>query len=119
MKALLGLGNIVTNVNLPNKGQLPGFPRDSIVETNAFFSRDSVEPVITKGLPNPLANLTLQHVLNQEGIVSAVLNRSLEDAFKVFINDMQVSALSPENARELFKEMTSKTIPKSQNYKQL
>ncbi|MDR3168165.1 MAG: alpha-glucosidase/alpha-galactosidase [Treponema sp.] len=119
IKALLGLGNLVTNVNLPNRGQMPGFPEGAVVETNAFFSRDSVLPLITQGLPGPLANLTLQHVENQEGIVEAALNRDIEAAFKVFLNDPQVRAISREDGRELFKEMTEKTIPPAAGYKAL
>ena len=38
IKALLGLGEIVTNVNLPNKGQLEA-SHEIVVETNALFSR--------------------------------------------------------------------------------
>jgi alpha-galactosidase len=110
IKALLGLGNLVTNVNLPNSGQMPGFPAGAVVETNALFSMDSVRPVITGGLPNPLWNLTLQHVENQEGIIEAALERNLEKAFRVFLNDPQVRTLSREDARSLFTHMTSKTL---------
>jgi alpha-galactosidase len=116
IKALLGLGNFVTNVNLPNQGQMPGFPQGSVVETNAFFSRDAIQPVITQGLPNPLRNLILQHVENQEGIIEAARERNLEKAFRVFLNDPQVRTLSRENARELFKEMTGKTLSPGLGY---
>jgi alpha-galactosidase len=119
IKALLGMGGLVTNVNLPNRGQMPGFPPGAVVETNAFFSRDSVQPVITSGLPNSLRNLTLQHVENQEGIIEAALERDLEKAFRVFLNDPQVRTISREDARELFKHMTAKTLPPSLGYKSL
>jgi alpha-galactosidase len=119
IKALLGLRNLVTNVNLPNRGQMPGFPPDAVVETNAFFSRDSVQPLVTAGLPNPLRNLTLQHVENQEGIIDAALDRDLKKAFRVFLNDPQVRTISREDARELFGYMTSKTLPSSLGYKKL
>ena len=111
IKALLGLGNFVTNVNLPNRGQMPGFPADAVVETNAFFSRGSVQPVITAGLPSALRSLTLQHVENQEGIIEAALNRDLEAAFGVFLNDPQIMSLSRDDARRLFNHMTEKTLP--------
>lgn len=117
IKALLGLGKLVTNVNLPNQGQMPGFPDGAVVETNAFFSRDSVQPVITGGLPNPLRNITLQHVENQEGIIDAALGRDLEMASRVFLNDPQVRTLSRGDAQKLFKHMTAKTLPPSLGYK--
>jgi alpha-galactosidase len=116
IKALLGLGNLVTNVNLPNSGQLPLFPAGAVVESNAFFSRDSVRPLVTGGLSNPLRNLILQHVWNQEGIVRAAIDRDLEAAFRVFLNDPQLRALERDQARDLFNEMTSKTLPAALGY---
>jgi alpha-galactosidase len=110
IKALLGLGNLVTNVNLPNRGQMPGFPPSAVVETNALFTLDRVEPIITEGMPPVLRSLVVQHIENQEGIVEAALNRNLEEAFKVFLNDPQIRQLSWEDARSLFAEMTSLTL---------
>jgi alpha-galactosidase len=46
LKALLGLENLITNVNLPNYGQIENFPPHAVVETNAHFSFNSVRPVI-------------------------------------------------------------------------
>jgi len=111
IKALLGLGNLVTNVNLPNYGQMPDLPRDAVVETNAFFCRDTVQPIVTEGMPNALRNLTLRHIENQEGILEAALERDLEKAFRVFLNDSQIQKLSPEDARSLFEQMTDDTVP--------
>ena len=111
MKALLGLGNMVTNVNLPNSFQMPNIPSGSVVETNAFFSRDSIQPVISAGLPHSIQNLTIQHIENQEGIIKASLERNFESAFHIFLNDPQVRTISREDARRLFTYMTEKTLP--------
>jgi len=111
IKALLGLGNMVTNVNLPNHSQMPDFPSGAVVETNAFFSRDNIQPVITAGLPRPLRSLVLQQVENQEGIIDAALERDPEAAFRTFLNDPQVRSISREDARRLFAYMTEKTLP--------
>ncbi len=111
MKALLGLGDIVTNVNLPNRGQMPGFPEGAVVETNAVFSKDSVNPVMTNGMPSALRSLTMVHVGIQEGIVEAAFERNLEKAFLVFLNDPQVHKLSIPQARSLFDGMVQKTVP--------
>jgi len=46
MKALIGFGDLVTNVNLPNKGQLEEFPENAVVETNALFSKNGVQPIL-------------------------------------------------------------------------
>jgi alpha-galactosidase len=119
IKALLGLGNLVTNVNLPNQGQMPGFPPGAVVETNAFFCRDNVRPLITGGLPNPIAGLVLQHIENQEGITEAAFERDLGKAFQVFQNDPQIRTLTRDKALELFKEMTTRTLPPSAGYRGL
>ena len=116
MRALLGLGNLTTNVNLPNRGQMPGFPEGAVVETNAVFSRDSVRPVIAGRLPYPLEPLVLGHVKNQEGIVRAAVERDLDKAFMVFLNDPAVCGLNREDARALFGEMTAATLPSAFAY---
>jgi len=117
IKALLGFGDFLTNVNLPNKGQMPHVPCDAVVETNAFFSRDSVTPVITRGMPSALRSLVVQHVQNNEGIVDAAMNRSLEDAFRVFLNDPQIAPISRTDARKLFDEMTCGTLDDKSGYR--
>jgi len=116
MKALLGLGDIISNVNLPNRGQMPDFPEGAVVETNAVFSRDGVHPVLTNGQPEALRALTMVHVGNQEGIIEAAFERNLDKAFLVFLNDMQIHKIGPADARTLFDEMVEKTIPKGFGY---
>lgn len=44
--ALLGLGELVTNVNMPNQGQVSNLPIQAIVETNAFITRNRVQPIL-------------------------------------------------------------------------
>jgi galacturan 1,4-alpha-galacturonidase len=119
VKALLGLGDLVTNVNLPNEGQMPGLPAGAVVETNALFRKDSVRPVVAGAVPGPLLSLMLQHVENQEGILKAAAARSLEDALLVFMNDPQVRGLSPADARRLLAEMTARTLPEYMGYGRL
>jgi alpha-galactosidase len=96
---------------------MPGFPAEAVVETNAVFSYDSVRPVITNGLPNPLKALTLQHIENQEGITEAAIERDLKKAFQVFLNDPQIRTINREQARDLFTEMTTKTLRPDAGYR--
>jgi alpha-galactosidase len=110
MKALLGLGNLVTNVNLPNKGQAPDLSRDAVVETNAFFSQDSIQPLAGPGLPADVSGLVARHVYSQEGIIEAVFERDMEKAFRVFAQDLSIETLSVKDARSLFTTMTAKTL---------
>ena len=51
MRSLLGLRDLVTNVNIPNCGQIPNLPLGAVVETNAHFSADSVRPVFAGPVP--------------------------------------------------------------------
>ncbi|MDR0644802.1 MAG: alpha-glucosidase/alpha-galactosidase [Treponema sp.] len=112
VKALLGLGDVVTNVNLPNTNQMPGLPRGAIVETNAFFSRDNIQPILTKGLPVDLNALVLPHTLAQEGTVEAVFEHDAAKAFRVFSHDPSIQNISLRDAHSLFNEMCEKTLSK-------
>jgi alpha-galactosidase len=110
VKALAGLGGIVTNVNLPNQGQMADFPAGAVVETNAAFSRDSIQPLAGGRLPADVRALVMPHVLAAEGIIEAVFENDREKAFRVFSHDSAVSALPLSDARALFDEMCAKTL---------
>ena len=108
MKALLGLGDMVTNVNIPNYGQMEGIPLNCVVETNAHISRIGVNPVFAGKLPDEVQNLVMHHVLNQETILKAALAKDKEIAFRAFVNDPLVN-ISLKDARKLFIEMLENT----------
>lgn len=108
IKALLGLGDIITNVNIPNMGQMPGVPNQAVVETNAVFSRDSIRPVYAGKLPNPVHDLVIRHVYNQETILEAALSKDKDLAFAAFVNDPLVTIPVAE-AKKLFEEMLDNT----------
>jgi alpha-galactosidase len=110
VKSLMGLKHLVTNVNMPNYGQMPDLPREAVVETNAVFSRDTVQPVVSEGLPVDVRALVLPHVLAQEGIIEAVFESDREKAFRVFSHDSAVQTLPLSDARSLFDEMCAKTL---------
>jgi alpha-galactosidase len=110
VKALLGLGNLVSNVNMPNRGQAPDLPPDAVVETNALFSRNAIQPLMGEKLPVDLRALVLHHVLAQEGIVEAVFEEDREKAFRVFSLDFAIQTLSLKDARALFDEMCERTL---------
>lgn len=108
MSALLGLGNLATNVNLPNVGQMPGLPMGCIVETNAMLARDSVKPLFAGKLPDDLHTLVVRHVFNQEMVLKAGLNCDKELAFRAFANDPLVTT-PYDVSRRLFEEMLQNT----------
>lgn len=108
IKALFGLGSFVTNVNMPNRGQVANLPMGAVVETNALFSRDSVRPVLAGTLPAPLAQLVAPHALAQETILSAAVARDAWAAFPAFLNDPLMTA-SHSDAEKLYASMLRAT----------
>ncbi|MFW5988437.1 MAG: alpha-glucosidase/alpha-galactosidase, partial [bacterium] len=108
IKSILGLEEFITNVNLPNQGQIKGLSEGAVVETNALFSRDSVKPVNAGELPENIQSLVERHVLNQETILKAGLNKDKKLAFSAFVNDPLVD-LDLKQAKKLFNEMLINT----------
>lgn len=87
IKALIGLGDMITNVNLKNQGQVANLPLDVVVETNARFSRDDVRPLAAGSLPPGLQPLIAQHSANQETIIAAALTKDKDLGFQAIYND--------------------------------
>jgi alpha-galactosidase len=104
IKALIGLGDLVTNVNLPNQGQISNLPNDAVVETNAHFRFNEVRPLSAGALPAGLAPLIQQHSVNQELIIESALRRDEELAFQAVFNDPS-SSLPIDTAWEMFNQM--------------
>ena len=118
MAALAGLGSYVTNVNVPNKGQITNLPLGAVVETNAYFSGDSVRPLMAGEIPDAVNALVSRHVYNQEQIVKGALSGDYDAVFKAFISDPQMD-LSIEDARKMYDEMlyaTRKYLPYYDKY---
>lgn len=114
--AIMGSQSFISNVNLPNTGQIPGLPLDAVVETNALFTSDSVRPVVAGPLPDALYNLIAPVVAEQEMTVEAGLTRDLDLAFEAFIGDAHMP-LSLKEARSLFDEMIANTKRYLQGYR--
>lgn len=118
MVALAGLKSYVTNVNLPNNGQITNLPQGAVVETNAYFSGDNITPLCAGEIPDNVNHLIIRHVYNQENTVKSVLAGDYEGVFKSFINDPNMQ-LSMTDARALFNKMlegTKKYLPDYAKY---
>lgn len=109
MKALLGFETRVSNVNMPNRGQMPDMPLGAIVETNAVFSNNQVNPVTAAPLPTAAKNLVLRGLYNIEDCYEGIKNRDFTQIFTSFVNQPLCATLSKEDAVELFKEMVLNT----------
>ncbi|HPJ03386.1 MAG TPA: alpha-glucosidase/alpha-galactosidase [Candidatus Limiplasma sp.] len=108
IKALCGVTPCVTNVNMPNTGQVSGVPGGSVVETNALIRYRSVQPVYAGKLPDEINGLVNQHISNDNGIVRAGLARDLTLAYKVFISGIRMQ-ISPIESKMLFDRMIQGT----------
>lgn len=108
IRAILGLEDLITNVNMPNIGQIPNLPLGAVVETNAAFTSGTVTPVMAGEIPKSIYPLISRVCGNQEVIVEAALSRNLDLAFSAFAND-QLVRLPLEKSKELFNRMVLNT----------
>lgn len=111
MKALCGLERFVTNVNIPNfAGQIPNFPKDAVVETNAVFSRDHIAPIYAGACPEPIAELIIPHIKGHEQILQAAMECDFEKAYCAFMADPLVRGrISFGDGERLLKDMIRST----------
>ncbi len=108
IKALLGMGEMVSNVNIPNYGQIPNLPLGTVVETNALFRRDEISPVFSGKIPENVLALIMPHALNQDVTLRAALDCDRDLALGAFLADPLVN-LSPTDAEKLFDTMLQNT----------
>ena len=66
----------VSNVNLPNRGQVAGLPLGAIVESNARFSGLGIQPLFAGQLPAGVELLVRPHAERQAALLAAVLRLS-------------------------------------------
>lgn len=118
MKAILGLDTFITNVNMPNKGQIENIENGVVVETNAVFSCNSVKPVFAGSMPSDVLELTRPHIYQQNKVVEACLTHSLKPAFSAFVLDAQVQ-LPIRQIEELFREMVKGTAGYLGSYEEM
>lgn len=108
IRALLGLCDLVTNVNIPNYGQIPNLPIGAVVETNACFRADSLNPVFAGNIPEQIYPLVSRICGEQERVVDAALKRDLNGVFNAFVTDPNVY-LNVCDAKKMFDEMIENT----------
>lgn len=109
LRAILGLETVVSNVNMPNLGQMPGLPMGAIVETNCVFTNGYVKPVTAKALPAGVLALVRRASDNVDAVCEGIRERDLDKIFAAFMNQALCSTLSWEEGEALFKEMCENT----------
>ncbi len=112
IKSLCGLGQVISNVNIPNTQlQIPNLPADAIVETNAVFSRDSIQPIIAGEIPENIKELIMPHINNHERTLKAALTCDKTLVYEAFLNDPLVKGRSSEEAiKVLVDDMIDNTM---------
>lgn len=104
IRALVGLEEFVTNVNMENLGQIANLPLKAVVETNAHFSRNQVRPLTAGTLTPGVQALVALHIANQEMIIEAALTRDKDLAFQAVFNDPTTN-LPIDKAWNMFNEI--------------
>lgn len=105
MAAVCGLGDMITNINMPNRGQAPNLVPGATVETNAKLSLNSVKPICAGDMTAETAELVNVHALNQKEFVDAYLAHDREKLCDVFCRDPAVARIGAQNGQKLFSEM--------------
>ncbi len=108
IRALLGLTELISNVNLPNEGQIPNLPLGAVVETNAIFRDGCLRPVFAGNVPGEFAALVQHNAEQQLQVAQGAKERDLERVFLAFMTDPQI-AIPAADARKLFDEMIENT----------
>lgn len=111
LQAILGLKTVVSNVNMPNQGQMPELPMGAIVETNCVFTNGLVKPVTARKLPAGALALVQRNCANIELTCEGIRERDLDKLLAAFMNQPLCSTLSWEQGKALFREMCENTKP--------
>jgi len=104
MQALLGIKPLISNVNVPNQGQMGGLPEGAVVETYAQFLENDVRPIVSRPLPEMLESIILHIAQIQMTVLEAALERDRDLAFQALLNDPLVR-IPTDKAWEMFLEM--------------
>ena len=119
MKAILGMGPVISNANTPNRGQMHQLPLGAVVETNHVFAENSVQPIVAQPLPAGAAALVARNCQNIENTYAAIKARDMEQLLEVFLAQPLCEGLSPAAGEACFREMVHSTRQYLEPYYQL
>ncbi|MFH1880594.1 MAG: alpha-glucosidase/alpha-galactosidase [Bacillota bacterium] len=109
IKAFVGLNRLVTNVNMPNYGQIANLPLGTVVETNAVIADHSVIPIMSGAMEGAAYALTMPAVLAQDDILQAIRHKKASLALRAFAADPLLYGLSLPDACALYRAMLKNT----------
>lgn len=97
--------DFVDVMNLPNAGQIPNVPHGPVVETPGLVNAMGFTPITACALPNPILNVMMPHILNQELIVEAGLEGDWPKADQALINDPLCAHLPVPRIKEMGRKL--------------
>jgi galacturan 1,4-alpha-galacturonidase len=104
LRALAGHETVVTNCNLPNRGQMPGLPEGHVVESYAAFSRGHAQPLVAGALPPALAERVRRVAAVQQLGLAAALAQDPDLGLQALLCDPLVR-LPSDRCRAMWDEM--------------
>ena len=109
IKAFCGLRTLISNVNLPNQGQISNLPHGTVVETNAIFSDHSVKPIQSGAMQSAAYVLTIPAALAQDDILCAIKSKDASAALRAFVGDPLMVGVTLHDAKSLYRTMLNNT----------
>ena len=94
-------------VNVPNKGYIPNFPDDAMVEVAAYCDGDGLHPITVPPVKDSLAEIMKLQIEIQSLVVDAAAKGDKDLAFKALLIDPQCPP-DKDKARKMFDEMCVK-----------
>jgi alpha-galactosidase len=110
MKALLGMGPLKTNINIPNGGQWPQAPIGAVVECNALLEEGSVKALLAPDLPPAIASLERRIIDEQAIALEAAKARDPALALEALLLDPLVH-MPAARAESMLREMLDAASP--------
>ena len=117
IRALLGLSEMVTNINTPNRGQIENLPAGTVVETNAAFRDGTLNPVMAGRVPDILYPMISRAARENDNAVEAAFSLDLAFAKEKFVQLNMLKALTDAQKRALFEKMVKGTANYLKDYK--
>lgn len=108
MTALLGIHNLDTNMNIPNRGMVGELPPGHIVECYAQVRRDKITPLVSRALPEGAASLVRRVADVQQLTLSAALTMDVDAGFQAILADPLVN-IPMDDAWLMYQKMLTHT----------
>ena len=77
----------------------------AVVETNALFSENKVEPMKATPLPDEINAMIIKHVYHHEAFIKALKNKDIDAVKNIIADDPQCGVASFEQVSKVFDEI--------------